>query len=187
MISRRIVSERRPRAGPSFFAMLRSMSIQVRDGLPSDLSPEASAEGEAPCAKEGYVALLSVLIVSAIAASTILILFVTSLNATLNSGDVAQGKIAKALAESCVELGLQRLTSGLVTTLCSGCPLTYVFAGQGSCTIDSITDIGGSIYRIRATGSNLANSITKYVEAKARRTVTGSAATLVSWEEKTGF
>ena len=43
--------------------------------------------------RPGYIALLSVLIVSAVAAMTVIILFVTSLSTVFNSGDVGEGMI----------------------------------------------------------------------------------------------
>ncbi len=135
-----------------------------------------------PLSRHGYIALLSVLIISAVAASTVLILFITSLSTSLNSADTSRGKVAKSLAEACAELALQKLTSGLAAS-CTGvaCSAEQVLS-QGSCTIDEITNTSGTTWRIRTTGSTTIGNITKFLEIEANR-ASGVAATVNSWKE----
>ena len=137
-------------------------------------------------AQRGYIALLSVLILGTIAASTVLVLLSTSLSSTLNSGNLTSGKIAKSMAEACGEFGLQRLTNGSATP-CSTCPVTTNLPQVGSCKLLSITNTSGTTWRIRTTGSGVTNNVTKYLEITAQRIASGSAATITSWREVTGF
>lgn len=145
-----------------------------RSGLPA----------EAQCAKAGYVALLSVLLVAALSASTVLILFITSLNTTLSSSDVSRGKTSKATVEACAELALQRLASGLANP-CSTCPVSYALS-QGNCTVHSILNSSGNTWRIRVSGSGSMSTITKYLEIDAVRVV-ASPVGISAWRECLDF
>ena len=142
--------------------------------------------------RSGYVTLLSVLIVAAIAASTVLILFVTSLNASLNSGDTANGKIAKAAAEACAELALQKLSSGLAIP-CSGCIGDYPLSVSPSqkCAISAFSGTDGPApangWTIRSQASDPKNTITKYLEVKATRANAASEAVVTAWKECLDF
>ena len=109
-------------------------------------------------------------------------LFVTSLNATLNSGDVANEKLAKTAAEACAELALQKLTSGASSPCTSLCSVTQPLA-QGQCVVDTITGTDATGWVIRAQGQNAVNPITKYLEIKALRTAPGVPAVVTSWRE----
>ena len=143
--------------------------------------------------RSGYVALLSVLLVSAIAATTVLILFVTSLNTTLNSSSLVQGKAARTLAESCVELALQYVTDNISDPCTTYCGTTVSMANLGMCTIKNIEDLGsGTSWRIRTTGSGTMNITTHYLEIDAFRPdtgnpQTGSAAIITDWKECINF
>src|SRR3989344_6037161 len=136
-----------------------------------------------PSSRRGYIALLSVLIISAVAASTVLILFITSLSTSLNSADTARRKVAKGLAEACAELALQILTSGLPSS-CIGpaCSEPQTLA-QGTCTIDEIRNVSGTTWSIRTTGSTTIGGISKYLEVEANRAAIGAAATVNTWKE----
>ena len=149
--------------------------------------------------RPGYVALLSVLIVSTVAAMTVIILFVTSLSTVFNSGDVGEGKIARAFADACAEMALQEITnqvpkgedcddpSNSPNANCpcyfSGSPHCWIIeweptAGEGSCDLvaaymyDEIDDADATDdtrWRIRATGTGPSGDVTKYVEVDAYR------------------
>jgi len=141
--------------------------------------------------RRGYIALLSVLIVAAIAASTVLVIFITSLNSSLNSADIAQGKIAKALADACAEMALNRLSSGLENP-CSNCTGDYTLSTTPlqKCTIVSFSGLDGASpngWTIRVQASNTQNTITRYLEVKATRPAPGSPATINSWRECLNF
>jgi hypothetical protein len=136
--------------------------------------------------RKGYVALLSVLIVSAVAATTVLIIFVTSLSATLNSGDISEAKRAKSHANACAEIGLQKLTNGSSAPCPSPCNLITTFTNEGICTLIEVNNTSGKNWRIRATGSGTRNTITKYIEVQAYRSRVGSAATVLDWKEVDG-
>lgn len=137
--------------------------------------------------RPAYIALLTVLIVSVIVATTIFILFITSLNSTLNSGNVFEGKIAKMHASSCAELALQSITNGSSDPCPAPCNVTAMFS-NGMCKIIEITDLGGeNNWLIRTTGSGVTNSIIKRIEIEAYRLQSGSAATVTRWDEVVSF
>jgi len=137
--------------------------------------------------RPAYIALLTVLIVSVIAATTVLILFVTSLNSTLNSGNVYEGKVARMLADSCAELALQSVTNGSSDPCPAPCKVTATFP-QGTCKVVEITDLGGgNNWRIRTTGSGITNSIIRRIEIEAYRSQYGSSAFVTRWDEVVSF
>ena len=152
-------------------------------------------------AHSGYIALLSVLIVGAIASMAVIILFITSLNTTLNSSDVAEGSAARSLADGCIEIALQsitnqRLTANSCSEEGSACNTSWAVAGVGTCSLRALQNLAGppppnSLWRIRATGSGITNTVKKYVEVEAYRpgtgNPTGSAAVIVSWDECVDF
>lgn len=153
--------------------------------------------------KPGYIALLSILMVSAIAAMAVIILFVTSLNSSLNSSDVDEGAVALSLADGCIELALQSITNQRDTLdSCSPedtpCDTTWSVTDQGACSINTLKyiDMGpigaGSVWRIRTTGSGVLNTLTKFVEVEAYRLdtadpMTGSAVVIMNWSECIDF
>lgn len=151
--------------------------------------------------RQGYIALLSVLMVGAIAAMAVIVLFMTSLNTSLNSADVEEGTIARNLADACAERGLQMITDQRSTTnSChpSGTPCNTIWqvAGQGTCTLRAVYHYGMSgsdtLWRVRATGSGVMNTLTKYVEAEIYRpepagAATGSAGIIMNWNECINF
>ncbi len=147
--------------------------------------------------RQGYVALLSILIVGTIAAMTVIILFVTSLNTTLNSGDVNEGQIARVLSDGCVEGALHQIRQQAESSISSvdDCDLVVPPAqcadsewqawqpwepilGEGSCYLLAAENTGtvvdgdgfdDTLWRIRATGTGPTGNITKYVEVDAYR------------------
>jgi hypothetical protein len=133
-----------------------------------------------PSTRPGYIALLSVLIISAVAASTVLILFITSLTTSLNSSDTSRGKIAKGLAEACAEVALQSLRDGTISADCTNCA-TFAFT-KGSCVITLADNTTGDNWDIRTTGTSSVGSITKYLEIKAQKPV-NIEPTVTSWKE----
>lgn len=151
--------------------------------------------------KPGYIALLSILMVSAVAAMTIIILFVTSLNTSLNSGDVEEGTVARALADGCIETALQwitnqRSTSNSCSPGVSPCNSKWEVQDRGTCTIQAVYHAGtagaDTIWRVRTTGSGITNTVKKYVEVEAYRVetadpMTGSAVIIQSWNECVNF
>jgi len=150
---------------------------------------------------EGYIALLSVLMVGAIASMAIIVLFVTSLSTTLNSGDIGEGALARAMADSCAETALQWLTDKMKTSdSCSPegteCQTIWSVQDQGTCTIQAVSHINSvgadTVWRIRTTGSGVLNALTKFVEVEAYRKdtgdpMTGSAVVILQWNECLDF
>jgi len=142
--------------------------------------------------RPGYIALLSVLIVSTVAAMTVIILFVTSLSTVFNSGDVGDGKKARAFADACVEVALQEITNQTPTdedcdqvvpnATCnfSGSPWTSLqpwpaapSQGDGYCYLIATSNIGTVVdgdgeddtrWRIRAAGAIQRGSSMSYTD-----------------------
>ncbi|HLC76390.1 MAG TPA: hypothetical protein VJB82_04730 [Candidatus Peribacterales bacterium] len=153
--------------------------------------------------RSGYIALLSVLMVGSIAAMAVIILFVTSLNTTLNSSDVDEGAVARALADGCIEVALQSITDQRdIGDSCSPedtpCQTVWSVTNQGTCSIQALKyiDIGpigtGSVWRIRTSGSGTMNRLTKFIEVEAYRPdtvnpMTGSAVVIMNWSECVDF
>ena len=136
-----------------------------------------------PC-RAGYVALLSVLIVSVIAATTVAVLFTTSLDTTLNSGNITDAKIARALADACAEKALLQLRTG-TSTPCTGlCETAQTFT-TGTCKIIDITSSDQQHWTIQTTGSGVTRRITKYIQVEAYRLSAGSAPAVLQWVETT--
>ena len=139
--------------------------------------------------KSGYIALLSVLIVSAITSATVLILLATSLNSILNSGDTREGRISLFLADACAELALQRI-SDLEISPCTSpsalCDQTIALP-NGTCKVLDIENLGGGVHwKIKVSGTNSAQSITKYIEVVASRP-TGASVNAITWTEVVSF
>ena len=151
--------------------------------------------------QRGYIALLSVLMVGSIAAMTVIILFMTSLNTSFNSADVEEGTVARNLADACAEKGLQlisdqRSTANSCSPAGTPCNITWQVTGQGTCTLQAVYHTGNSgldtLWRVRATGSGTMNTLTKYVEAEIYRpepsgATTGSAGIIMNWNECINF
>lgn len=149
--------------------------------------------------RPGYIALLSILIVSAMAATTVLILFVTGITSTLNSGDTFNGKLAKSLAEGCMERALQSLTSCDIlcktgtpadcndasTPDCASSP--PIAFGNNQCSIFSIEETAPTVWRLRTTGT--VGTVKKYIEVEATKPVPPPdvAAETTSWKECLDF
>ena len=97
--------------------------------------------------KEGYVALVTMLIVSAIAVSLSITSLTIGLSSSRSSFSLEQSLQAYALSKSCLEEALKEMVDNNAFT--GG---TTIFLGQGSCTYLVIND-GGDNRTIEATGS----------------------------------
>ena len=151
--------------------------------------------------RHGYIALLSILIVSAMAAATVLILFVTGITSTMNSADSFNGRLAHALSEACMERSLQSLTScdilchdgtqlecddGTAATCSMAAPYEIVF-GSNKCQIVAFVNTAANIWRIRTTG--VVGTVKKYIEVEASKTPLPAllAAGVTAWRECLAF
>jgi hypothetical protein len=149
------------------------------------VSPSSRRSSKLPRVRRpGYIALLSVLIVAAIAASTILVLFITSLNSALSSMNISEAKLSRSLADACAERALQSLTDNAPLS-----PQQIRSFSGGSCTIRTIVNVSGNLWRIQTTGATLnpLSPIVKYLELEALKPSTSSAALVSSWRECLSF
>ena len=127
--------------------------------------------------KNGYVTLLSVLVVSVVGVAVTLSLLVLGLDAARNSFVVEQTYQAKGLAHACAERALQEIQEN--TTYTGSDTLSI---GQGSCSY-IVTDTGGDTRNIEASGA--VDSLIQRVEID----VDGldPVITISSWQEVADF
>ena len=123
--------------------------------------------------QSGYVALLSVLVVGAVATAigiSLLVLGADSQRETLISQQSIQ---ARGLADACVEEALQQLHD--TTSFTGPGNLTL---GTGSCTY-TVTSTGSSTRTITATATvgNVVRKVAAYV------TMSSSSISITSWQE----
>ena len=104
-----------------------------------------------PCVKKiksinGYITLMSVLIVSSIGVAITLSLVLLGLGSSKSSFSIERSAEARALANACSEQALQEIRN-LTAYVGSG----NLNLGQGACTY-TVTDTGGETRLIMATG-----------------------------------
>lgn len=135
--------------------------------------------------RSGYIALLSILMVAAIAASTVLILFTTSVNQVQNAADTERGLAALMAANACAERALEYIReSGSVNEDNIKLAVGTQTVGIGECIINSFAPLPNGNYAIRAKGSVIDGdeSVEKIVRVQVSVT-TDAALSLLSWEE----
>jgi type II secretory pathway component PulK len=123
--------------------------------------------------QEGYVALISVLIVGAAALAIALALLTTGLDMQRSALVSQQSTQARGLADACIEEALQQ-----IYTTASFTGTSNISQGQGSCSY-TVTNSGGSNRVVDATGtvSGVVRKVKVYV------TITSSSISITSWQE----
>lgn len=123
--------------------------------------------------QSGYVALMSVLIVAAIATAVAVTLLGTGVNSQRSLLIEQQSKQARSLAVACAQESLQLLHDNTAFTGTGSLTL-----GQGSCTY-TVTNAGGNTRINDATGTvgNVVKKIQVYV------TIGVSSISITSWQE----
>ena len=122
---------------------------------------------------QGYVALIAVLIVGAIATSVALLVLATGYDSQRYTLVEQQSAQARGLATSCVEEALQTLHDNTTYTGTNGLSL-----GQGTCSY-TVTNTGGSNRTIDTSGT--VGSVVRKVKVYA--TITSSSISVTSWQE----
>jgi type II secretory pathway component PulK len=123
--------------------------------------------------QSGYVALLSVLIVGAIATATGIALLVTSSDSQRSALISQQSKQARALAVACSEEALQVIFDDTVYTGTGNVTL-----GQGSCSY-TVTSTGSTTRTISVTGT-VNNTLRKIL---INVTIGSSNISITSWQD----
>ena len=123
--------------------------------------------------ERGYIALLTVLIVSAIAIAISLVLLTTGINSQRSGLVEQQSKQARALAIACAQEALQQIHDNIGFTSTGNLSM-----GQGSCTY-TVTSTGTTTRSILATGTvgNVVRKIQTYA------TIGSSSISITSWQE----
>lgn len=123
--------------------------------------------------QSGYIALLAVLIVGAVATATSLVLLATSANSQRSALTSQQAKQARALAVACSEEALQLINEDTAYTGTGNLTL-----GQGSCTY-TVASTGASTRTI-ATTATVGNILRKI---QISVTIGASNITITSWQD----
>ena len=123
--------------------------------------------------QEGYVALLAVLIVGAVALTISLSLLTSGTDSQRTALALQRSVQARGLADACAEEALQQIYNSASFTGTN--PLTM---GQGSCSY-TVTNSGGSNRVIDSAGtvSGVVRKVKVYV------TITASSLSVTSWQE----
>lgn len=126
--------------------------------------------------KKGYIALLSVMLISAIGITIMIALIATGVNASKTDFSLQQSGGARAMASSCAEEALQKI---LETSTTSAVGNLIIASGTCSYLITS----SSSIVTINATG--FLGTVTSKI--KVVIATTSPAIILSSWEEVADF
>ena len=123
--------------------------------------------------QNGYVALLSVLIVGAIATTVGVTLLLTGTDSQRETLVTQQSAQARSLVDACAEEALQQLHDNTAFTGTNGLTLS-----QGTCSY-TVTSTGASTRTITAnsTVGNVVRKVAVYV------TISSSSISITSWQE----
>jgi len=127
--------------------------------------------------RQGYIALISVLLISAIGAAIMVSVIASGVTSSKTDFSLQQSGSARIMASSCAEEALQRISE------------TGILAGSGNLTIASgtcsyvITSSSSQNVTITATG--ILGTITSKIKVILATTTPGI--TLSSWEEVADF
>jgi hypothetical protein len=127
--------------------------------------------------RRGYVALLSVIFISATGVMIMISVIAAGVNASRTDFATQQSGVARAMASSCAEEALQRILESGIT---SGTDSLTLASGTCSYTISST---GGQNITIRATGVKDAAMAKILVEVAT----TTPSIVLSSWQEVSDF
>ena len=128
-------------------------------------------------ARKGYIALLSVILISAIGLSIMLSVIATGVDAVETDFSLQQSGGARSLASSCVEEALQKILETSSTSSNGNLSIA-----SGTCTY-VITATSGQIITIKATG--VLSTVTSKIKVVLASTT--PSITLSSWEEVADF
>ncbi len=128
-------------------------------------------------ARSGYVALISVIVISAIGLTIMLSVIAAGVDASKTDFSLQQSGGARSLASSCVEEALQQITETGTTSSAGN-----LVIASGTCMY-TITSVNGGNITIQSTG--LLGSVTS--KLKVLIATTSPGVSLSSWEEVADF
>ena len=128
-------------------------------------------------AKKGYIALISVIVISAIGLAIMLSVISAGVDASKTDFSLQQSGSARVLASSCAEEALEKILE-TSTTSSSG----SLVIGSGTCTY-LITSTNGQNITINSTG--VLSAVTSKIKAVIAST--SPSISLSSWEEVADF
>ena len=126
----------------------------------------------------GYIALVSVILMSAIGLAVMLSVIAAGVDATRTHFSLQQSGGARSLASSCAEEALQRILETSTTT-----GIGNLTIGSGTCSYLIISTSSGQIITINSTG--LLGTVTSKIKVVIATTTPGIS--LSSWEEVADF
>lgn len=126
---------------------------------------------------KGYVALLSVIFISAIGVIIMLSVIMAGVDASKTDFSLQQSRIARSMASSCAEEALQIILESATTSSVGSLTIA-----SGTCSY-IISSVAGQNITIKATG----NVDTSTAKIKIVIATTSPAIVLSSWEEVSDF
>lgn len=128
--------------------------------------------------RQGYIALISVILMSALGLGIMLSVVASGVNASRTDFSLQQSGGARSLASSCAEEALQKILE--TSTTSSNGNLTI---GSGTCSYLITSTSSGQIISIHSTG--VLGTVTSKIKVVLATTTPGI--TLSSWEEVADF
>lgn len=128
--------------------------------------------------KKGYIALVSVMLMSALGLGIMLSVIAQGVNASRTDFSLQQSGGARSLASSCAEEALEKILE--TSTTSSSGNLTI---GSGTCTYLIVATSSGQTITVSATG--VLGTVTSKIKVVLATTTPGI--TLSSWEEVADF
>jgi hypothetical protein len=127
--------------------------------------------------KNGYITLLSIIVVSSVGLAIILSISLISISSIRSSGDLYKSNQAKALANACAETALQEIRN-----LDSFTGNDNLLINNGACDY-TVSDLGGENREITAKG-NIGDIVRK---VKVNINAINPQITIASWQEVSSF
>jgi hypothetical protein len=128
--------------------------------------------------KKGYIALISVILMSALGLGIMLSVIAAGVNAGKTDFSLQQSGGARSLASSCAEEALQRILESSITSGSGNLTI-----GSGTCNYIITSTSSGQNITIASTG--LLGTVTSKIKVVIATTTPGI--TLSSWEEVADF
>lgn len=128
--------------------------------------------------KKGYIALISVLVISAVALSIAISTLLLGVGSIKTAFSLEQSSQAQALADSCLEVALQKISQGMASN--KSMEINEEF---GSCS-SFIFSENGNVYLINARGET--DGVVKKIQARVKIISPGNT-NFISWQEVADF
>jgi len=127
--------------------------------------------------RKGYIALISVILMSALGLGIMLSVIATGVDASKTDFSLQQSGAARSIASSCAEEALQRIVETGTTTISGN-----LIVASGTCSYN-VTSVNGQNITIQSTG--ILGTVTSKIKVVVATTT--PSVSLSSWEEVVDF